>query len=110
MINCAHPTHFEPVLTAGEPWVERIRGLRANASRMSHAELDESPDLDTGNPAELGWEYAKLKSRLRQLNVMGGCCGTDGRHIERIATACLPLFRDAAADPLGLEANTRVCP
>jgi len=93
MINCAHPTHFEPVLTAGEPWVERIRGLRANASRMSHAELDASPDLDTGNPAELGREYAELKSRLRQLNVMGGCCGTDVRHIERIATACLPLFR-----------------
>ena len=110
MINCAHPTHFEPVLTAGEPWVERIRGLRANASRMSHAELDESPDLDTGNPAELGREYAELKSRLRQLNVMGGCCGTDGRHIERIATACLPLFRDAAADPLGPGADTRVCP
>ena len=93
MINCAHPTHFKPVLTAGEPWVERIRGLRANASRMSHAELDESPDLDTGNPVELGREYAELKSRLRQLNVMGGCCGTDERHIERIATACLPLFR-----------------
>jgi len=93
MINCAHPTHFEPVLTAGEPWVERIRGLRANASRMSHAELDASPDLDTGNPAELGREYAELKSRLRQINVMGGCCGTDVRHIERIATACLPLFR-----------------
>lgn len=54
MINCAHPTHFEHVLTAEEPWVERIRGLRANASRMSHAELDESPDLDTGDPAELG--------------------------------------------------------
>ena len=59
MINCAHPTHFEPVLTAGESWAERIRGLRANASRMSHAELDESPDLDTGNPAELGREYAE---------------------------------------------------
>jgi S-methylmethionine-dependent homocysteine/selenocysteine methylase len=71
--------------------VERIRGLRANASRMSHTELDESPDLDTGNPAELGREYAELKSRLRQLNVLGGCCGTDERHIERIATACLPL-------------------
>jgi S-methylmethionine-dependent homocysteine/selenocysteine methylase len=62
MINCAHPTHFESVLIAGEPWVERIRGLRANASRMSHAELDESPDLDTGNPMELGREYAELKS------------------------------------------------
>ena len=95
MLNCAHPTHFERVLAAGESWVERIRGLRANASRMSHAELNESPELDTGNPAELGLEYAQLKTRLRQLNVMGGCCGTDHRHIEQIASACLPLFRDA---------------
>jgi S-methylmethionine-dependent homocysteine/selenocysteine methylase len=93
MINCAHPTHFEQVLTAGEPWVERIRGLRANASRMSHAELNDAPELDTGNPAELGQEYAQLKARLRQLNVMGGCCGTDHRHIEQIAAACLALFR-----------------
>jgi S-methylmethionine-dependent homocysteine/selenocysteine methylase len=95
MINCAHPTHFERVLVAGEPWVERIRGLRANASRMSHAELNESFELDTGNPAELGLEYAQLKSRLKQLNVMGGCCGTDHRHIEQITSACLSLFRDA---------------
>ena len=54
IINCAHPTHFERRLAAGEPWVERIRGLRANASRMSHAELNDAPELDIGNPAELG--------------------------------------------------------
>lgn len=94
MINCAHPTHFERVLATGEPWVERIRGLRANASRMSHAELNESPALDTGSPAELGLEYAQLKTRLRRLNVMGGCCGTDHRHIEQIASAYLSLFRE----------------
>ena len=89
MINCAHPRHFETVLATGEPWVERIQGLRANASRMSHAELNDTPELDIGNPSELGREYAQLKTRLRQLNVMGGCCGTDHRHIEQIAAACL---------------------
>ena len=93
MINCAHPTHFEHVLAEGEPFVERIRGLRANASRKSHAELNDSPDLDVGSPAELGLQYADLKRRLRQLNVMGGCCGTDHRHIDQIAEACVPLFR-----------------
>ena len=92
MVNCAHPTHFEPVLSAGAPWVERIRGLRANASRMSHAELNDSPDLDVGDAAELGQDYVRLKGRLRHLNVMGGCCGTDPRHIEQIASACRPLF------------------
>ncbi len=93
MINCAHPTHFEHVLAEGEPVVERIRGLRANASCKSHAELNESPELDVGSPAELGFQYANLKRRLPQLNVMGGCCGTDHRHIEQIAKACLPVFR-----------------
>lgn len=95
MINCAHPTHFEHVLAEGEPWVERIRGVRANASRKSHAELNESPELDIGNPVELGNEHAQLKRRLAKLNVMGGCCGTDHRHIEQIAAACSPLFRKA---------------
>lgn len=95
MINCAHPTHFDQVLAVTEPWMKRIQGLRANASRMSHAELNEAPELDAGNAAELGREYADLKRRLGHLNVMGGCCGTDHRHIEQIASACLPLFRDA---------------
>lgn len=94
MINCAHPSHFDKVVRGGEPWASRIRGLRANASRMSHAELNESLELDSGNPIELGQEYADLKKhQLRHLNVMGGCCGTDHRHIEQLAVACLPLFR-----------------
>lgn len=92
MVNCAHPEHFENVLQ--KPWSARIGGLRANASRKSHAELNESPEADIGNPAELGAQYAALKrSELPRLNVMGGCCGTDHRHIERIAAACAPFFR-----------------
>jgi S-methylmethionine-dependent homocysteine/selenocysteine methylase len=96
MINCAHPSHFEHVLAQGEPWTRRIRGLRANASRKSHAELNESPELDIGNPKELGREHAQLKKRFADLNVMGGCCGTDHRHLEQIATACAPLFQRAS--------------
>ncbi len=92
MINCAHPTHFERVLDGKQPWAQRLRGLRANASRQSHAELNGSPTLDTGDPAELGREYAALKRRLPRLCVMGGCCGTDHRHVEQIAAACAPLF------------------
>jgi S-methylmethionine-dependent homocysteine/selenocysteine methylase len=92
MINCAHPTHFESVLAGKEPWAQRIRGLRANASRQSHAELNESPTLDVGDPTKLGREYAALKRRLPRLCVMGGCCGTDHRHVEQVAAACSPLF------------------
>ncbi len=91
-INCAHPNHFERVLAAGGAWVERIRAIRANASRKSHAELNESPELDAGDPIELADDYARLTKCLIRLNVMGGCCGTDHRHIERIVEACGPLF------------------
>jgi S-methylmethionine-dependent homocysteine/selenocysteine methylase len=89
MINCAHPTHFAAELTTGAPWVTRIAGLRANASRRSHAELDASPDLDAGNPDELGAQYRELRELLPRLNILGGCCGTDDRHIEAICTCCL---------------------
>jgi len=97
MVNCAHPTHFDGVLAATEPWTQRIRGLRANASRKSHAELNDSTELDIGDPDELGEQHAALKRRLPQLVVMGGCCGTDDRHVERIAAACSPLFPKPSA-------------
>ncbi|MDD2768888.1 MAG: homocysteine S-methyltransferase family protein [Methylococcus sp.] len=92
MINCAHPTHFGSALDEDGPWLNRIRGLKANASCKSHAELDEAAELDIGDPAELGAQYAALKRQLHALNVMGGCCGTDHRHVDRIAAACSPLF------------------
>jgi S-methylmethionine-dependent homocysteine/selenocysteine methylase len=93
MINCAHPMHFVGALAAaGGPWLERIRGLRANASTKSHAELDEATELDAGNPVELGRQYRELKGISPQLNVLGGCCGTDHRHIEEICKAYLPLW------------------
>jgi S-methylmethionine-dependent homocysteine/selenocysteine methylase len=88
MLNCAHPTHFQALLTPAEPWSARLRGLRANASRKSHAELNESTELDLGNPAELAAEYADLRRRLPGLTVLGGCCGTDHRHVEAIIAAC----------------------
>lgn len=92
MINCAHPTHFEHLLDSNASWVKRIRGLRANASRMSHAELDDARELDAGDPVELGEQYEALVRSLPHLSVLGGCCGTDERHIEQIAIACAPLY------------------
>jgi S-methylmethionine-dependent homocysteine/selenocysteine methylase len=89
MINCAHPTHFARVLEEGDGWRERVRGLRANASTCSHAELDEAEELDEGDPADLGARYAGLRGLLPQLNVLGGCCGTDHRHVAEIRDAWL---------------------
>ena len=84
MINCAHPTHFEHVLDESNSVADRIRGLRANASTKSHAELDESDELDAGDPVDLAARYARLRGILPRLNVVGGCCGTDERHVAEI--------------------------
>jgi S-methylmethionine-dependent homocysteine/selenocysteine methylase len=89
MINCAHPTHLKDALIGEDPWLERIRGIRANASTKSHAELNESAELEEGNPVEFGRQHRELLSRLRNLNVLGGCCGTDHRHVEEIYKACM---------------------
>lgn len=97
MINCAHPLHFAEVLEPGDDWTERIRGIRANSSCRSHAELNDSPDLDPGDPDDLGRRYADIVSWLPHVNILGGCCGTDHRHVEAIAAACAPRFRRAAA-------------
>ena len=87
MINCAHPTHFDFMLKDAGDWSERIHGIRANASCMSHEELDNAEELDDGNPTELGQQYKALRDLLPNLRVMGGCCGTDKRHLEAIAKA-----------------------
>jgi len=86
MVNCAHPDHFFNVLD-DSAWARRIRGLRCNASRLSHAELDECEVLDDGDPVELANQYKAIKSTMPWLNIFGGCCGSDLRHVARIATA-----------------------
>ena len=88
MVNCAHPTHLESSFVEGE-WLNRITGVRANASRMSHAELDAAEELDAGDPDDLAARYRDLMSRLPALSLLGGCCGTDHRHIRAISNACL---------------------
>ena len=87
MVNCAHPEHIEPALAGGGPWLDRLSGLRANASRASHAELDEAEELDDGDPEELGLQYHDLRDHLRAVTVVGGCCGTDHRHVAAICQA-----------------------
>lgn len=94
MINCAHPEHFISVLE-NAPWMQRIKGIVANASRCSHAELDEAEELDDGNPTELGKQLSDIKRRFPHLQVLGGCCGTDMRHMAEIAKAA----RSISANP-----------
>jgi S-methylmethionine-dependent homocysteine/selenocysteine methylase len=86
MVNCAHPTHFQHVLEG--VWVNRLGGIRANASAKSHAELDAATSLDSGDPTELGVQYRDLRRLLPRANVLGGCCGTDHRHVAAICHSC----------------------
>lgn len=90
MVNCAHPTHFEDALDDNSTWIKRVGGIRANASTKSHQELDESETLDAGDPIDFGRRYQDLVRRMPQLRVLGGCCGTDHRHIGAICAACMP--------------------
>lgn len=81
MVNCAHPDHFRDALARGHEWIHRIGGLRANASRLSHAELDGAEELDQGDPEEFGRLHVPFAEVLPNLRVVGGCCGTDHRHV-----------------------------
>ena len=96
MIHCAHPAHFASTLDEGGPWTARIRGIRANASRCSHAELDAMTELDSGDVIELAALHRDLRHRFPDINVLGGCCGTDLRHVTAIAAACVG---EANSDP-----------
>jgi S-methylmethionine-dependent homocysteine/selenocysteine methylase len=87
MVNCAHPSHFAHLLEGSPAWASRLGGVRANASRLSHAELDEAEELDTGDPVELATDYRRLRQLAPVLRVLGGCCGTDHRHIDAISRA-----------------------
>jgi S-methylmethionine-dependent homocysteine/selenocysteine methylase len=87
MVNCAHPSHFADVVADGGAWRDRIAGLRANASAMSHEELDEAEELDEGDPRELAAGCAALRASLPNVTVLGGCCGTDQRHVAAVAAA-----------------------
>jgi S-methylmethionine-dependent homocysteine/selenocysteine methylase len=89
MVNCAHPTHFADVLDPGARWVQRIGGIRANASTASHAELDEAEELDAGDPIDLAERYAELRRSHPSIKVLGGCCGTNHEHVGAIASRCL---------------------
>jgi homocysteine S-methyltransferase len=109
MVNCAHPTHFTPVLENDEPWVGRVQGIRANSSTMSHAELDASGELDRGYVAGLARAYGELQQTLPDLRVVGGCCGTDIEHITAIAAEVTARAR-ANAPQASLERSDRGAP
>lgn len=83
LINCAHPDHFTGIFN-DEPWMQRLRGVVANASRCSHAELEVAEELDDGDPKELGAQVGKLRKKFSHFNILGGCCGSDLRHMKRI--------------------------
>jgi S-methylmethionine-dependent homocysteine/selenocysteine methylase len=89
VVNCAHPQHIERGVGDDTPWRSRVGGLRVNASTMSHEELDDATELDAGDPEALAADHARLEQSFPALAVIGGCCGTDARHVAA-------LWRDRA--------------
>ncbi|MEW9920013.1 homocysteine S-methyltransferase family protein [Marimonas sp. MJW-29] len=96
MINCTHPTEFAPALTAGD-WINRLGGFMPNAVAMETLDLCKLGHLEDGDPKELGGQMAEIARRLPHINVWGGCCGTDGRHIAEIARQVGKVRCDNAA-------------
>ncbi len=84
LVNCAHPTHIACGLGEPGPWLERVLGIRANASTKSHAELDEATELDEGDPSSLAAAHDDLARAFPNLSIVGGCCGTDARHVAAL--------------------------
>ncbi|CAF3393824.1 unnamed protein product [Rotaria sp. Silwood1] len=92
MVNCVHPSHLKHALIPDGTWTDRIHGIRGNSSKKSHAELNEAKELDEGDPVEFGEDNRALLNMLKNLNTIGGCCGTNHRHIEEICKACINVF------------------
>lgn len=93
LVNCAHPDHVGPGLDAAAPWAQRIAGLRVNSSRLSHAELDEAEELDEGDLADLARTTRDLAAALPGVRIVGGCCGTDARHVAAMWDGWSPVGR-----------------
>ena len=68
----------------GGAWQSRIAGLRPNASTMTHAELDAMEELDEGDLGLLASSLDALRPQLPSLAIVGGCCGTDSRHVAAL--------------------------
>lgn len=82
-INCAHPTHMAPAFD-GSAWQERVGAVRPNASTLTHDELDVMEELDEGDLGLLARSFDQLRAHLPNLAVVGGCCGTDARHVASL--------------------------
>lgn len=88
MVNCVYPTVFEAALESAasrsRDVVTRVVGLQANASAKSPEELEGLSSVDADPPEVLGDGMARVYRRFGT-KILGGCCGTDHRHIEWIA-------------------------
>jgi S-methylmethionine-dependent homocysteine/selenocysteine methylase len=92
MINCSHPTSFINLLNLDEDWTQRIHGVKCNASKKSHAELEQCTEIDEGDPIEFAQDNQQLLYKLKNLNIFGRCCGTDTKHLEQICKTCIHTF------------------
>ena len=83
--NCSHPLEFEPAIADAGPWLDRLRYIRPNAAKMDKIALCSLGHLEDGDPEELGEQMGDVVRRLPRADIIGGCCGTDERHLSEIA-------------------------
>ncbi|MBJ6802687.1 homocysteine S-methyltransferase family protein [Geomonas propionica] len=89
MINCTHVTFARSALlhetNSSAEVRRRIIGLLANTAALSPEDLDNSSSLVEQEPEAFGASVAAMGMELG-LKILGGCCGTDGRHLSALAT------------------------
>jgi S-methylmethionine-dependent homocysteine/selenocysteine methylase len=90
LINCSHPLEYEPAIESGD-WINRVRGVRPNASKMEKIELCQIGHLEDGDPVELGAQCGDLARRYPHMDIWGGCCGTWDTHLDQIAKNILAI-------------------
>jgi homocysteine S-methyltransferase len=95
LINCVHPSVFARGLgretEISKSIRKRVLGLQANTSSRSPEELDGLEQLDGSDPDKFAEEMLDLHHQFG-IKVIGGCCGTDHRHIHAIAARFGKLY------------------
>lgn len=102
MANCVHPSIVSEALS--QPFNSntlvrrRFLGVQANTSPLPFSELDGSVDLKFSAPETFAEEMIHLRNKSN-IKIFGGCCGTDGRHMEQVAQRLSTIIRVKKSKP-----------
>jgi len=88
MVNCTHPSFFLEAMeieAAKRPELQkRVIGLQANAAALAPEDLDDAPSAIADDAEAFAVQMIEVHRRF-STKILGGCCGTDARHIHVLA-------------------------